>query len=119
MIKQSELNAMSRAQLQGLLKKVQKSLDARSDQAMKRKASEQASKVAKKFGYSLEDLVGAGVASKKRASKSRDPRVGRKIPPKFRNPDNASETWSGRGNKPRWMLAALDRGLTMDDLAIN
>ena len=118
MIKQSELNAMSRVQLQALLKKVQKTVDNRSDQAMKRKASEQASKIARKFGYSLEELVAANAGSKKRAGKSRDPRAGRKIPPKFRNPENSSETWSGRGNKPRWLLAALDRGLTMDDLTI-
>ncbi|WP_287961779.1 H-NS histone family protein [Alcanivorax sp.] len=40
------------------------------------------------------------------------------VPPKYRNPDNPSETWTGRGRKPRWVVAALERGLTLDDLRI-
>ena len=28
---------------------------------------------------------------------------GRKIPPKYRNPKNPSESWAGRGMMPLWM----------------
>jgi DNA-binding protein H-NS len=34
----------------------------------------------------------------------------RALAPKYRNPANASETWAGRGNKPRWLVAALNGG---------
>jgi DNA-binding protein H-NS len=29
---------------------------------------------------------------------------------KYRNPANAKETWAGRGNRPRWLVAALKGG---------
>ena len=41
-----------------------------------------------------------------------------KVPPQFRNPDNPSETWSGRGLRPRWMVAALAAGRTIEELMI-
>jgi DNA-binding protein H-NS len=44
---------------------------------------------------------------------------GRVIAPKYRNPDNPSETWSGRGLKPRWMSALLkERGRKVEDFLI-
>lgn len=43
---------------------------------------------------------------------------GRKLPPLYRNPVNRSETWAGRGNKPRWLAAALKRGKKLEHFAI-
>jgi DNA-binding protein H-NS len=40
------------------------------------------------------------------------------VVPKYRNPDNPSETWAGRGLKPRWLTAAMKGGKTLDDFAI-
>lgn len=40
------------------------------------------------------------------------------VPPKFRNPDNPSETWTGRGRRPRWFNAALEKGHTEDSMRI-
>jgi DNA-binding protein H-NS len=37
---------------------------------------------------------------------------------KYANPANPSDTWSGRGRKPRWFDAALKSGKKPDDLAI-
>ena len=37
---------------------------------------------------------------------------------KYRNPDNPSETWSGRGHQPRWLQAQLSHGRTLADLTI-
>lgn len=34
--------------------------------------------------------------------------------PKYRNPDNPAETWSGRGKQPRWMVAQLKLGKKPD-----
>ena len=34
----------------------------------------------------------------------------RGVAPKYRNPDNPSETWAGRGLKPRWLAAAIKEG---------
>jgi DNA-binding protein H-NS len=41
-----------------------------------------------------------------------------RVLPRYRNPDNHSETWSGRGKQPRWLAAALTRGRTIEDFKI-
>jgi DNA-binding protein H-NS len=38
--------------------------------------------------------------------------------PKYRNPKEPSETWSGRGKQPRWLAAALKTGHTMEEFMI-
>jgi DNA-binding protein H-NS len=40
------------------------------------------------------------------------------VAPKYRNPDNPSETWAGRGLKPRWLATALKEGKKIEDFAI-
>jgi DNA-binding protein H-NS len=35
---------------------------------------------------------------------------GRKVAAKYVNPDDPSETWTGRGRKPRWLAAKLKAG---------
>jgi DNA-binding protein H-NS len=41
-----------------------------------------------------------------------------KVAPKYRNPENPSETWAGRGLKPRWLAAAIKSGKKLDDFSI-
>jgi DNA-binding protein H-NS len=41
-----------------------------------------------------------------------------KVFPKFQNPARPSETWAGRGRKPRWLTAQLNSGNLMDDFRI-
>ncbi|MFO1160426.1 MAG: H-NS histone family protein [Reyranellaceae bacterium] len=43
---------------------------------------------------------------------------GKKVKPKYRNPADRSETWTGRGLKPRWMVAAMKSGKKLEDFAI-
>lgn len=41
------------------------------------------------------------------------------VAPKYRNPDNAAQTWSGRGKRPLWFVDALKkRGVTAESLLI-
>ena len=42
---------------------------------------------------------------------------GRKVPPKYRS--RSGETWAGRGAKPRWLVAAIQRGKRLDDFLID
>jgi DNA-binding protein H-NS len=44
--------------------------------------------------------------------------IGRTVAPKYRNPENTSETWSGRGLPPRWMAAQIKAGKKKDDFLI-
>ena len=40
------------------------------------------------------------------------------VVPKYRNPDQPSETWAGRGKQPRWLTAQLRSGKRIDDFRI-
>jgi DNA-binding protein H-NS len=40
------------------------------------------------------------------------------VAPKYRNPENPSETWAGRGLKPRWLAAAIKSGKKQEDFLI-
>jgi DNA-binding protein H-NS len=41
------------------------------------------------------------------------------VSPKYRNPAEPSETWAGRGKRPRWLTAQLKSGKRIDDFRIN
>jgi DNA-binding protein H-NS len=42
-----------------------------------------------------------------------------KVLAKYRNPESPSETWSGRGKQPRWLVAALKAGHQPDEFRID
>ena len=43
----------------------------------------------------------------------------RVVSPKYRNPDNPKDTWSGRGRAPRWMEERLKSGAKREDFLIS
>ncbi len=55
-----------------------------------------------------------GKANDKSASKRR----GKKLKLKYRNPAKKSETWAGRGLKPKWLGALLKQGKKLEDFAV-
>ena len=40
------------------------------------------------------------------------------VSPKYHNPDQPSETWAGRGKRPRWLVKQLKSGKRIDDFRI-
>ena len=70
-----------------------------------RKAAEAA---AKKHGYSLKDLVGGTKPVRKKAVTA----------PRYRNPANEAETWSGRGRQPGWFKEAVAAGADPSSMEI-
>jgi DNA-binding protein H-NS len=42
-----------------------------------------------------------------------------KVFPKYQNPKNPTETWSGRGRHPRWLSPQLGSGKKLDDFRIH
>ena len=104
-----DLSAMSRKELLKLQKDVEKALkDA--EQRERREALKAAEKAAAEFGFSLTELSGD---AKPRAAGKKP-----KTPPKYRNPENPEQTWSGRGRKPQWVHDALAKGHDITDLEI-
>ena len=41
------------------------------------------------------------------------------VPPKYRNPMNPAEVWSGRGRRPRWLEPQIQAGKRLDDFLIH
>jgi DNA-binding protein H-NS len=72
------------------------------------KVREKIANLAKAEGFTIEELFATG--GRKQA--------GKKVKPKYRNPAAPHETWSGRGKRPRWFVAALGAGKKEKDLLI-
>ncbi|MEZ5544331.1 MAG: H-NS histone family protein [Lysobacteraceae bacterium] len=82
-------------------------------------------KMARSDGYSINELFGTGApsaAADKPAKRGKAGRksaaAGRKIAPKYHNPENTSQTWTGRGKAPVWFSTLIASGKTRDDLLI-
>ncbi|MBT8419644.1 MAG: H-NS histone family protein [Gammaproteobacteria bacterium] len=41
------------------------------------------------------------------------------VAPKYQNPDNPEQKWSGRGRQPHWIAAHLEQGKTLEDMLID
>jgi DNA-binding protein H-NS len=61
----------------------------------------------------LAGVGGRGKATKFAGGGTRGP-----VAPKYSNPENPTETWAGRGLKPRWLAAAIKSGKKLDDFLI-
>ncbi|MDQ1846704.1 H-NS histone family protein [Gemmobacter fulvus] len=101
-----DINALSLKELKDLQSQIAKAIVSYEDRKKKEALAELEDR-ARAMGFTLAELTGTPV-TRKRAPASA----------KYANPDNASETWSGRGRKPRWFDAALKAGKSVDDLAI-
>ena len=77
-------------------------------------------RLAKAEGYTIEELFGSGGARTPRAATT-SARAGRKlgkVAPKYRNPENPKETWTGRGKQPRWLAAYTAKGRNLGEFVI-
>lgn len=54
----------------------------------------------------------------KPATTGQGTRAGIPVAPKYANPADATQTWSGRGKRPHWMRDAIEAGHTLESLAI-
>ena len=97
-----DLTTLSLADLKKLRKDVEKAItgfEVRKKQealaALEAKAAE--------MGFSLSELTGPG----KKATA-----------PKYRNPEDDNQTWTGRGRQPDWFKAAIASGKTAEELKI-
>ncbi|WP_460532745.1 H-NS histone family protein [Chitinimonas naiadis] len=104
-----DLSKLSLPELQALQVQITKEIPQR-QAADKQKALEDLKKLAAERGFNLGDLL--GTAKGKSAGKVTKP-----VAAKYRSKDG-SETWSGRGRKPKWVSAYLAQGGQIDDLAV-
>ena len=101
-----DVNSLSLRELKDLQAQVNRAIASYEDRR-KKEALIDLEEKARQMGFSLAELTG-GVVTRKRAPAQA----------KYANPDDVTETWSGRGRKPRWFDAALAAGKSPEDLAI-
>ena len=119
--------------LEGLSSKELAELIARANQRKKvlakRKPANQVKAAVAKFlkstGWTFDELYGrasapkaAAPAAEKQPRKTTKGRSLGKVAPKYRNPANAKETWTGRGKQPRWLAAETAKGRKLEDFLI-
>jgi DNA-binding protein H-NS len=57
-------------------------------------------------------------ARSRRGNGKAHPLKGRSVAPKYRDPENLSQTWAGRGQAPRWLAAYEQQGRKRDEFLI-
>lgn len=102
-----DLSQYSTEQLKNLLDNIPAELKRREKES-KVKLRQDLEELAKKHGFSLDELLGESKPLKAKGS----------VAPKYRHPTDASLTWTGRGRKPLWVSSLLDAGSTLESLLI-
>lgn len=106
-----DLKNMSPVELQNLIANAEKEIVSKKKE-LKTDCLKALHETAESFGFKLSDFIETAVVEAKPA-KTRKP-----AEPKYRNPENSSETWTGRGIAPKWLQAKLAVGMTKEQFAI-
>ncbi|UHQ19984.1 H-NS histone family protein [Lysobacter sp. KIS68-7] len=120
-----DLNGLSAKELDSLIAQAKK----RRTTLHKRKPIAEVRKkltaLARAEGYTVAELFsGAASAPAKKGTAAKPARKSTKgyklgkVAPKYRNPQNPSETWAGRGQQPKWMATQIAAGKKVDDFLI-
>lgn len=110
-----DLKAMTRKELVKLSADIDKALS-KVEAKEKKLALAAAEKAVKAFGFSLAEIDGTSTAAKPTRKTAKKPKAASK--PKYANPDDKTQTWTGKGRRPDWFLKAMEAGKMPEDLAI-
>ncbi|MHB1272999.1 MAG: H-NS histone family protein [Rhodanobacter sp.] len=107
-----DLEALSPAELKALIANAQSQMQAAHVNHVK-EVREKIDRLLKTNSLTLEDVYPTRGGKGAKGSKS-------VVAPKYCNPENAMQTWSGRGKRPSWFVQALKkRGTTAESLLID
>lgn len=105
----ADLAAMPLADLKSLEKKVAKAI-ATFEERQRQAALAALEEKAREMGYSLAELAGLTAGGKAKVKSAGIP--------KYANPENPAQTWTGKGRRPEWFVAAMAAGKSPEDVAI-
>ena len=106
------LETLSPAELKALIANAQSQMQAAHGNQVK-EVREKIERLLKSSSLTLADVYPTRGGKGAKAPKS-------VVAPKYRNPENATQTWSGRGKRPLWFVQALKkRGVTAENLLID
>lgn len=109
-----DISTLSVPELEALIEQAAALIESKKSQALT-DAKAEIEKIAASTGLSVEELLGlrAGKAPRKAAAGAKKP-----VADKYRNPKDHTQTWSGRGKRPRWLQAMLDKGGKLENFLI-
>ena len=114
-----DLSTLSPRELGNLITTARKRQAALAKRAPLAQVRGKLTRLAKAEGYTIEELFGtAGATPRKAAAPARTGRKLGKVAPKYRNPENPKETWTGRGKQPRWLAAYTAKGRDLGEFVI-
>ncbi|MCP5056477.1 MAG: H-NS histone family protein [bacterium] len=102
-----DLDSLSIPELRTLIADAQEKISEKNE-TTKRELLEEMEKLAEQRGV---DLAAVIALRKGKGRKSI-------IPPKYQNSNDPTQSWSGRGRKPKWVKEHLEGGGDLEDLAI-
>jgi DNA-binding protein H-NS len=106
-----DLSNMSLGDLRNLQEQIKQEMKKREHQEVQ-KAREQILAIAQSVGVPLKDLISTGGRG---AAKTANPGS---VAVRYRNPDNASQQWTGRGRQPKWVKEWVEGGNSLDKLRV-
>lgn len=112
------LKSLSPSELQALIHNAQAQMsDARKSLVQDVRAKIDA--LLQKSGLTLDEVYHRRGTKNAKAGKASNALKGKTVAPKYRNPENPAQTWTGRGRQPSWVAEALKkRGVTKEALLI-
>lgn len=105
-----DISNLTVAELKHLTNEAEALIEAKKEQELDA-AYKQVLQIASDNDVSVEELLARGVKSGKSATR-------KPVAPRYRNPDNQEETWTGRGKQPRWLAAKIASGAQLDSFLI-
>ncbi|TNC70360.1 H-NS family nucleoid-associated regulatory protein [Rubellimicrobium roseum] len=111
----TEFENMSRKELMQLRANIDKAIATVGDRD-KRNALRAAEEAAREHGFTLTELVPLMGQVRGRRGKTEAATAGGA--PRYRNPENPDQTWSGRGRRPRWIHEAEAAGRPLSEMEI-
>lgn len=115
---EKNLESLNLAELNSLLKAAKKQRTILAKRIPIGSARKKVTAVALKAGYTIEELFGGQATSKGTTSKAPRRKATSKVEPKYQNPENKRETWTGRGRMPRWLAEKTKFGRSPMDFLI-
>jgi DNA-binding protein H-NS len=106
-----DLSNMSLGDLRNLQEQIKQEMKQREQQEVQ-KAREQIIAIAQSVGVPLKDLIATGGRGAKAGTKSGSVAV------RYRNPDDESQQWTGRGRQPKWVKEWVEGGKSLDKLRV-
>lgn len=105
-----DISGLSVEELERLTAQAEALIESKKDQKIE-DAYNKIMEIAEAVGLTLEQFIEYGSHKRKKTTR-------KAVEPRYRNKNNTSDTWTGRGKQPRWLVAEIEKGAKLEDFLI-